>query len=61
MIDLAKMIYQIATAGHPHDAERCKTCAYRDSYNGFEKQKDGYCYMWYREPPSLCHHHKADK
>ena len=55
-IDLAKMVWQIATAGTPHDAEQCKTCAYRD-----DPASMGYCYMWATMPTSFCHHYKADK
>ena len=56
MIDLAQMVYQIATVGMPHDPERCKTCTYRD-----DPRDHGYCYMFFQEPTSLCHHYKADK
>ena len=56
MIDLAQMVYQIATAGMAHDPERCKTCTYRD-----DPRDLGYCYMFFETPKSLCHHYREDQ
>ena len=46
--DLAKLIFDIATVGQPHDAARCKRCLHQTHDTG------GYCYMWREEPTSLC-------
>ena len=55
-MDLAKLVFDIASAGLPLDVERCKTCTYRT-----DPQGTGYCYMWAEQPTAHCHQYKANK
>lgn len=60
-IDLAKMVWAIATAGsasgvftEEFDKEKCKTCKYMINETG------GYCYMFREQPTEKCNCFKED-